>query len=482
MTVTAPTRPPEQDELQALIEEARRRARRRRRRYAVALVLVGVCGTALYALLAGRGRGAGSPTRSTRAVGAGPQTFRPGQFWYTRTVRSMHQWLPAGGTTFDRRGYAYRPGPEIRFNLRVNEETWVGMDGTIRDRMVVASVRFATAANRAKWVAYGRPIPNFNNISVGSMSHDGIAVGAGRFPPQPEYQGGEWLGPSGWDVGDGLFSYHQLLSLPSGPAALRARLTLAETALARRGGYRGGANVREAVAFASGAFGELSDIGGLLAAPIPASLRLALFHAAITIPGATVNQHARNLLGRPGVAVSASAGAAFERLTFDRASGALLEDAPNVAVVAQGVTGSPYSFPKGVTPIRAPGGPPQPQAPAISPAAGNRTSRFTLTLLPSPHTQLHRPPTLGWLLIGTPAARCFAGFLPQLPPLTASPGTRLLGRRPYVYRLTPSSVHRQTWCPGRYELTVMPTHSPRPQAPDLGAARNLGSSIFFQVS
>ncbi len=481
MTVTAPPRAPEQDELQALIEEARRRATRRRRRYAVALVLLCVFAAGFYALLAGGGLVAGSPTRGARAASAGPQRFRPGQFWYTRTVRSMHQWLPAGGTTFNRRGYAHRHGPEVRFNLRVNEETWVGMDATIRDRMVVDGVRFATTADRAKWVAYGRPVPNFNSISVGWMSHDGIAVGAGRFPPETEYQGGEWLGPSGWDVGDSLFSYHQLLSLPIEPAALRARLSLAETALARRGGYRGGASVREAAAFASSAFGELSDIGGLLDAPIPASLRLALFHAAIMIPGAKVNEHARDSLGRPGVGVSASAGAAFERLIFDPASGALLEDAPGVAVVAQGVTGALYSFPKGVTPIQAPGAPRQPQTPAISPAAGNRTSVFTLTLSPSFRSRLHRPPALSWLLIGTPAARCFAGFLPQLAALTASPRTGLLDGRPYVYRLTPASVHRQRWCPGRYELTVVPAHSLRPQAPGLGAARNLGSSIFFQV-
>jgi hypothetical protein len=32
-----------------------------------------------------------------------------------------------------------------------------------------------------------------------------------------------------------------------------------------------------------------------------------------------------------------------------------------------------------------------------------------------------------------------------------------------------------------YELTVVPTNSTRPQAPDLGAAANLGSSIFFEV-
>lgn len=480
MTVASPPRPPEQDELCALIEEARRRAVRRRRRYGIAVVLAALCGAGLFALLGRGGSGSGSATRGARAAGVDPQTFQPSRFWYTRTVRSMHQWLPAGGITVDRRGYTHRHGPETRFDLRVSEETWVGLDGTIRVRTVVAHVRFASGGARAKWLAYGRPVPNFNS-PLGWMSEDGITVGGGRFPPQPEYQGGEWLGPSGWDVGDSLFSYQQLLSLPSGPAALRARLALAETALARRGGYGGGGTVRNGVGATGNAFAQLSDIAGLLTAPLPASLRLALFHAAITMPGALVNQRAHDSLGRPGVAVSASAGAAFERLIFDQASGALLENAPKVAVAAQGVAGSPYALPKGVTPVHAPGAPPQPRAPAISPAVGNRMSVFKLTLSQSHRQGSQRRPALNWLLIGTPGARCFAAFVPQLPPLNASPYTRLAGGLTYIYRLTPASVHRRTWCPGRYELTVVPDHSPRQREPYLGAARNLGSTIYFQV-
>jgi len=52
--VTTP-RPPEQDELQALIEDARRRARRRRAGYASVAVIVVVLGGCLYAALGRRG-------------------------------------------------------------------------------------------------------------------------------------------------------------------------------------------------------------------------------------------------------------------------------------------------------------------------------------------------------------------------------------------------------------------------------------------
>jgi hypothetical protein len=196
------------------------------------------------------------------------------------------------------------------------------------------------------------------------------------------------------------------------------------------------------------------------------------------MPGVLVNRHAHDSLGRAGVAVSASAGAAFERLIFDRATAALLENAPGVAVVAQGVTSSPYTLPKGVIPIQAPGAPPQPQTPAISPTIGRSTSVFKLTLSPPPRSGSRR---LNWLLIGTPSAKCFAMFAPQLPPLNASPSTRLGGRLTYLYRLTPASVHRHTWCPGRYELTVVPDHSRGSNDSYLGDARNLGSSIYFQV-
>jgi len=77
-------------------------------------------------------------------------------------ARLYGEWLPAGGITVDRRGYTHRHGPDVLFDLRVSEETWVGVDGTMRDRKVIESVRFASAAGRAKWAAYGGPVPNFN--------------------------------------------------------------------------------------------------------------------------------------------------------------------------------------------------------------------------------------------------------------------------------------------------------------------------------
>ena len=136
---------------------------------------------------AGRPASAIGGARGARGASASASPVS-GPVWYTRTLRSMHESLPAGGITRNRRGFTRRHGPEVRFNLRVSEETWVGVDGTIRDRTVVVAVRFDSGADRVKWRAYGRPVPNFNNVWLGWISHDGIDVAGGRFPPQPGYQ------------------------------------------------------------------------------------------------------------------------------------------------------------------------------------------------------------------------------------------------------------------------------------------------------
>ena len=481
MTVKTPPQPAERDELQALIEETRQRAHRRRRRYAITLLVAALAGASVYMLVAHSAARPARPVQRTPATGAGLQTFRPGQFWYTRTTSSQREWLPAGGITVDRRGYTHWHGPHVLFDLRVTEETWVGVDGTLRDRMIVAGVRFAYPADRARWAAYGRPVPNFNHMWLGWMSHDGITVGGDRFPPGQTVSWGEWLGPNGWDVADGLFSYRQLVSLPTGPAALRSRLAQAEGALARRDDR---ISQHGAVSAQTNALGQLTDIASLETSPVPAAVRLALFHAAVTMPGATVNAHAHDALGRPGVAVSMSAGPAFQRLIFNRATGALLEDAPDVAVVAQGVVNSPYALPNGVRPIRAAGAPAQPQTPVISPAVGNPTTIFKVKLSRPTHNKSRRAPILDWLLIGTPGPRCFAGFLPRLPPLISSASIRLAGGVTYVYKLGPPiSVRRRSWCPGRYELTVLPDYSHRSHTSQLppSTSPDYGSSIFFQV-
>jgi hypothetical protein len=349
----------------------------------------------------------------------------------------------------------------------------------MRERMIVAGARFASAVDRARWVVYGRPVPNFNHLWLGWMSHDQITVGGDKFPPLAWYQVGEWTGPSGKDVGDGSFSYRQLLSLPTRPEALRARLRQAEKQLALRETRTAGVN---ATGSATNAFAELGEIASLLTSPLPAAERLALFRAAVTIPGARLNPRVPDTLGRQGVAVSASSGLSFQRLIFAPASGALLEAAPKVVVVAQGVVGTPYALPKGVSPIRAPGAPQQPQMPAIAPQVGSPTTLFTLKLSAPARDQSQQPRRLDGLLTGTPGPECFASFAPQPLPLVASTTVRLATGLTEVYRLGPMNVHRRAWCTGRYELTVLPNNSRNAEAlPNPNLSPGVGSSVYLQV-
>ena len=474
MSVQTPLRRPERDELQALIEEARQRARRRRRRNVTVLAaaLVAAASAVLAIGFAGRGakgRSGSSVPASVKHASAG------GRFWYARAVSSTHERLPAGGITMDRRGFTHRHGPEVLFDVRLTEETWVGTDGTMRDR-VTAAARFATAIGRAMWAAWSRPRPNFNAW----LGRDALTVGGGVFPPRLWYPAGEGLGPYALDVRDSLFRYRQLLSLPTSATAVRASLMRAENALAWRENHTQKLGYETTV----GTLGELGDIAGLASAPLPASVRLALFRAAAALPGAKLNVHARDQLGRPGAAVVASSGLAMQRLIFDPSTGAMLEG-PRGTVVAQGAVGSVYALPKGIGAIRAPGGPAPPPRLAITPPTGTPTTAFKVTVAPSTDHPAHKAPTLDWVLAGTPGAQCFAREFPQ--PLPPSATTRLAGRPGYLYRLRPSNIQRHKWCPGQYELNATldyshRTHIPHPGSPGMRTfTTETGSSTYLQV-
>jgi hypothetical protein len=73
--VSAPPQSPEQDELEALIEEARRRARGRRRRYGAALALALLAAGGLYA---GFGHGGGGDSTSVAGAGPNPSSHTQG--------------------------------------------------------------------------------------------------------------------------------------------------------------------------------------------------------------------------------------------------------------------------------------------------------------------------------------------------------------------------------------------------------------------
>lgn len=127
MTVQAPPRAPHLDDLQALIEEARRRARRRRRRTGAAAAVALLIGAGAYVLalqISGTGTpaDAGSVTSSSAplSVGVGP-------FWYMRTIGVMR--APRCAKPLP--GIMNPCGSTVWFDVVMSTETWVGVDGTM---------------------------------------------------------------------------------------------------------------------------------------------------------------------------------------------------------------------------------------------------------------------------------------------------------------------------------------------------------------
>ena len=331
MTVQpAPPRSPDQDELQALIEEARERARRRRRRngaVAVVTVLIVVGG---YLLAAQAGGDHGPRTVGFASSSSAPLSVGVGPFWYMRTVGTMR----ASRCAKPLPGVMNPCGSMVWFDVVMSTETWVGTDGTMRERSVEVSQRFASPVDRARWLASRKPVPVTDDAQG-----DALDIGSGHFPssvfgqidanvPAPE---GPPSGAGPIDLGDGPFTYRQLLALPaSGPAAL-SRIDQAWTELRHRYGsmllrwHSPGATLtaRDDLApipSAGRAIQELLLIARLDAAPVPPRVRLGLFHAATALAGVTDLPSCGH--GRDGVGVvpPVAARQVHVRLAYRRAT------------------------------------------------------------------------------------------------------------------------------------------------------------------
>ncbi len=507
MTVQAPPRPPDRDDLQALIEEARRRARRRRRRTGavVAVALLIVAGAYLLALQPG---GSGAPSRAEAPRSSSlPLRVGVGPFWYMRTIGTMR--APRCAKPLP--GVMNRCGSTVWFDVVRSTETWVGVDGTMRERMVEVSQRFASPVDRTRWLASDKPIP----VPVSIAQGDALDIGSGHYPspqfaavaPQVPPAEGPPTGAGPIDVGDGPFTYRQLLAVPTNGVAALARIEQAETALRHRYGqmlerwHSPGAGLVARGDFAPApaagkSIQELTLIANLDAAPIPTNVRLGLFHAATALPDATVTRGAGE-----GVAVSASyphwESVSF---TFDRRTGELLTglpvdggypDVPRGAsiVVAQGPVDSVTALPGGVKPIAGVGTPPwwpsarPPQVEIARSTAGGPRTIFTMLVAATPGERTHPAPT-AWLGItgsagygiyhaGKPAYIRRGVFLPgnqgtdPCLPTTAVrvwPGATIRrgGKLVYVYRMAPQAFHLQAWCPGRYSVGIQTLPNPLP--------------------
>src|SRR6266536_2175070 len=129
-----------------------------------------------------------------------PSAIGPGQFWYTR-ISAVNRFpvpiMPRPGSK-----PPTGPPPIVRLAQRSTAETWVGLDGTVRTRIVpVGPRRFVSARDRARFLATGGALPTLPGAG------DSTAQGDDRFPPELE-----------------LFLYRELLTLPTEPHALYERI------------------------------------------------------------------------------------------------------------------------------------------------------------------------------------------------------------------------------------------------------------------
>jgi len=453
VTVTAPSRPPRPDELQALIEEAWQHARRRRRRrIRLALLLAGLVGIGGAVDVIGSADGGRSLTGGSRpSVAAVPGAGLRVRYWYTRTVAA------AGAPVI---GIAEPSGRETI-------ETWVGTDGTWRQRAIEPS-------------------------NAGASS-DAVIDGDGLFPPQANATGSaNGVAINNRNPGDGLFTSSELQSLPTSTTALRSRIERAVAAQTTRDLNEyvlPGRHHRQIVArlrprYFGGPAGQtgqaLIAISDLEAGPLPARLRAALFAVARTLPGVRATSGARDALGRTGVALSQGGGLP---LIFDPRTGALLAGVSGT-VLTQGPVNSITAIPKHVTPLAEPRGLRPPEM-AIAPRSGAPSATFTIRLTTgtaAAHSNL--APVLEANVFGPTGPGCFywmsrPSFV-RIPPGIAATRADTVT---YTYQLSAGSIARLAWCPGRYELLISPIwHSPAPRSPGPTDQQLSHAAAYFTVT
>ncbi len=260
----------------------------------------------------------------------------PGRFWYTRTISELP--VPVSRAAWRSRGLSggtsqagmsmvigrpepARPLPVPGIGVeRVLSETWVAPDGTIRTRLArLGAPRFATAEDRTRFRASGASSP---------APIETVRKGDGYFPP-----------------GLRLFTYSELVALPTTPDRLYSRLSTAIRDAELR--IQGGRALLARADKQESAAQTLGAITTMLAYPLPQPLRAALYRAAALIPGTHYDGATHDLSGRRGVGISVGG----IELIFSPSTGNLLgEQAPgpggetlSMSVLATAVTNTSAS-------------------------------------------------------------------------------------------------------------------------------------------
>ena len=292
------TPPPERDfpaarlqqrkeQLMARIEADQRATRRqvRRRRplaLAAALAVGAVAIVASVGLPFGASGGA-SPAaaavlrHAARTAASQPAAEPPaaGQFVYTKSDSLFED-------------TAVTNGQMINYYEHVFREAWIGTDGSGRIREGEGAPRFVTGADRAAWVAAGKP-----SLTGERNSDDTFKAGG--------------------------LSYLDLGRLPTDPTALKPLIENRSV----EGGPPGDAET-------------FTIIGDLLRETYaPPAVRSALYTIASELPGVQLVGASHDQLGRPGIAVAYISQGLRHELIFDPQTSALLGEQTTVADPSQ---------------------------------------------------------------------------------------------------------------------------------------------------
>lgn len=288
---TRPTLPPERDfpaerlelrrqQLAALIDAEHQPKRRdplphQRRRWPLALAGTAAAAIAIAALLPAGGGGPSAAAAaalrhaaSTAARQPAVDPPSPGQFVYTESEGAgENATAPAGGRAFN----VYQ---------RYTRQAWIGPDGSGRILQHEGPARFVTRADRAAWIADGKPNLNDGGGNINSTFRAG------------------------------QLSYVDLSKLPTDPAQLKQQI-----------------DNRTIEAGPPGEGETFTIIGDLLReTSAPPGVRSALYTIASELPGIQLLGKTRDQLGRSGTGVAYVSKGFSHQLIFDPQTSALLAE------------------------------------------------------------------------------------------------------------------------------------------------------------
>jgi hypothetical protein len=260
-------------------EHQRSRGPSHRRRWLVAVVgatAVAAVAAAVMALLPAGDTGGPSPAAAAVLLHAGRTAAKqpatsppgPGQYVYTKSEGVL------GGTTVPDGGQAFNT---VQHYTR---EQWIGTDGSGRILQVAGTPTFPTSADRAAWVADGKP-----NLDDGSGNIHAT------FKP------------------GGLY-YLDLSNVPTDPEALKQLI-----------------EQRKLESGPPGDAETFTIIGDLLRdSYAPPAVRSALYQVAAQLPGVVLIGATHDQLGRPGTAVGYTSNGYTQELIIDPQTSALLAE------------------------------------------------------------------------------------------------------------------------------------------------------------